>query len=116
VRAEENFARRRAADLATLPKKTSHVTGLQTSPRFAPFHTPTRTEENFATRPPTRAEESLAVTPGCRTRAPDAKARGRCLENLPWNVKNPFPWVSKGVRLGQILRVLVLKIAYLEVK
>ena len=34
------------------PKITSHVVGLQTSPRFAPLHTPTRTEENFATRPP----------------------------------------------------------------
>jgi len=32
-------ARRRAADLAALPKRTSHVAGLQTSPRFAPSHT-----------------------------------------------------------------------------
>ena len=32
----------------------------------------------------TRAEEHLAVTPGCKPRAPDAKARGRCLENRPW--------------------------------
>ena len=31
--------RRRAADLAALPKRTSHVAGLQTSPRFAPSHT-----------------------------------------------------------------------------
>ena len=77
---------------------------------------------------PTRAEEHLAVTPGCRPRAPDAKARGRCLENRPWAcqtnngcrairelMKKPFAWVSKGA-LGPNLRVLVLKIAYLEVK
>ena len=31
--------RRRAADLAALPKRTSHVAGLQTTPRFAPSHT-----------------------------------------------------------------------------
>ena len=75
-----------------------------------PSHTPTRTEENLATRPllptPTRAEEHLAVTPGCKPRAPDAKERGRCLENRPWAnnglrtfkelVKKPLAWVSKG--------------------
>ena len=67
----------------TKPPQTPHVAGLQTPPRFVPSHTPTRTEENFATRPPTRAEEYLAVTPGCRPLAPDAKARGRCLEATP---------------------------------
>jgi len=52
------------------PKRTSHIAGLQTSPRFTPSPTPTRAEGNFATRPPrllptpTRAEEQLAVTPG----------------------------------------------------
>ena len=54
----------------------------------------------------THAEEHLAVTPGCKPRAPDAKERGRCLENRPWAnnglrkfkelVKKPFAWVSKG--------------------
>ena len=33
---------------------------------------------------PTRAEEHLSVTPGCRLRAPDAKARGRCLGKRHW--------------------------------
>ena len=55
------------------------------------------------------------MTPGCRPRAPDAKARGKYLENPPWNAREPFAWVSKGA-LGTNLRVLVLKIAYLEVK
>ena len=32
---------------------------------------------------PARAEEHLAVKPGFRSRAPGAKARGRCLENRP---------------------------------
>ena len=51
------------------------------------------------------AEEHLAVAPGCKPRAPDAKERGRCLENRPWAnnglrtfkelVKKPFAWVSK---------------------
>ena len=44
------LARRRA------PKRTPHVAGLQISPRFAP--SPTRADENFATRP-------RATTPGC---------------------------------------------------
>ena len=41
-------ARRRAADLAALPKRTSHVAGLQTSPRFAPSHTLQRPYEETA--------------------------------------------------------------------
>ena len=40
--------RRRAADLAALPKRTSHVAGLQTSPRFAPSHTLQRPYEETA--------------------------------------------------------------------
>jgi len=65
ARSEENSARRRAADLAALPKTTSHVAGLQTSPRFAPSHTPTRTGENFATRPPLDHSDARGGTP-CR--------------------------------------------------
>jgi len=72
---------------------------------------------------------------GCRPRAPDAKVRGkvrgRCLENRPWAcrtsngfrtfeklMKKPFAWVSKGALWTKLpnLRVLVLKISYLEVK
>ena len=100
------LARRRA------PKRTPHVAGLQTSPRCRrqlrtspgcrlrrasrPRTRRLAPKKNFATRPPTRAEEYLAVTTGCRPRTPDAKARGRCLENPPCNVKKPFAWVSKG--------------------
>ena len=35
----------------TARQKTSHVAGLQTSPGLAPSPTPTRVQENFATRP-----------------------------------------------------------------
>jgi len=82
----------------------------------------------------TRAEEHIAETPDCRPRAPDAKARGRCLENFPGPaapttgsksalrddeetlmMKKPFAWVSQGA-LGTNLASPGLQIAYLEVK
>ena len=60
ARAKENFARRRAADLAALRALVRRLASKKTSPR-APLLTT-----------PTRAEENLAVTPGCKPRAPDA--------------------------------------------
>jgi len=65
ARAEENFARHWTSDLAALPKRTSHVAVLQTSPRFAPSHTPTCTEGNFATRPPLDHSDARGGEP-CR--------------------------------------------------
>jgi len=81
---------------------------------------------------PTRAGEYLAAMPGCRPRAPDAKVRGkvrgRCLKNRPWACRTSngiqtseklMKKQSRGsqrVRSGPNLRVLVLKISYLEVK
>ena len=68
---------RRAADRAPLrprpparalahrraPKRTLHVAGLKTSPRFALSHTPTRTEENFSTRPPIDHSDARGEAP-----------------------------------------------------
>jgi len=55
-------ARRRAADLAALPKRTLHVAGLQTSPRFAPSHTLQRPSQPSFSAPHTPFATSSAAS------------------------------------------------------
>ena len=77
---EEHIATTPGCDLTAL-RALAHADSRRRELRHAPPRLLTT---------PTRAEEHLAVKPGCKFSTPDAKARGRCLENPPWNVKKLF--------------------------
>jgi len=95
--ADTRRAPRRAADCAPpCPRPPLHARKLRTSPgcrprrawrprprRLASKRTSPRAPAPLA-HADARPREHLTVTPGCESRAPDAKARGRCLENRHW--------------------------------